>query len=203
MNELRSEVFDIVLATSSSQIAILIEVPLHVAIHAGDQGVKPDVKLPALVEQRPFTVLLNYVTALLAVNDVVANDLSDLRQVLANCDAAAPVCVLAGFYNPEALAHGRVIGQAVRLLGIVVHVLELGERAVRKTLANMVRQRDELERLLPSCLVVNFHVVVNGLFVRQMEVVLHVVCCPHVVRSDVLFLGFLRLLGIHPARSNT
>ena len=130
VNELGGEVFDVVFTTSCSQIAILIEVALHVAIDTGDQGVKPDVELPSLVEERPFTVLLNYVTALLAVNDVIANDLSDLRQVLTNGDAAAPICVFARLHNPETLAHCWVVGQAVRLLGVVVDILELGERAI-------------------------------------------------------------------------
>jgi hypothetical protein len=73
------DIFNIVLSTACAEVAVLVEEALQVAVDSGGQRVQSDIKFATLVEQRLFAVLLDDVGTLLAVDLVVAHDLSDLR----------------------------------------------------------------------------------------------------------------------------
>ena len=72
------DVLDVIFSTGRTQVPILIEVSLDVAIHCCRQREKSDVKFTIFVEQGLLTVLLDDVAAFLAVDHVVLDDGSDL-----------------------------------------------------------------------------------------------------------------------------
>ena len=89
------------------------------------------------------------------------------------------------------------------LKGIVVNLFELAELAVCKSVFDVVGEGQVLECVLVGRVVVHLHVVVDGLLVRQVEVVFLVVRCAQTVRGAVLLLGFFLpgqfTVGIHAA----
>ena len=56
-------------------------------------------------------------------------------------------------------------------LGVVISLLEFVELSVHQSILNMVCKGQHVKGILVGRIVVNFHVVVDGLFVAQVEVV--------------------------------
>lgn len=181
------DILDVVLATCSPQIAILIEVALQVPIDSRGKCEQPDVKLSLLVQQRTLAVLLNDVGSLLAGDHVVLNDLSDLGQLSADSDPAPTVRILAGFYDPEVFAHGWVFLEVRVLIRGVISFFEFTELTVSQSFFYMVSQWQVIESVLLSGFVIDLHVVVDSFLVRKVEVAILMICRPQRVRSDVLF----------------
>ena len=69
---------------------------------------------------------------------------------------------------------------------IIVGLLELVKLVVQKAFLNVVGQRHEVKRRLRCRFVVHAHVVINRFFVREMKVVLLVVCGAQGVAREVL-----------------
>lgn len=109
----------------------MVEEALQVAVDSGGQRVQSDIKFAALVEQRLLAVLLDDIGALLAVDLVVANDLSDLRQLLAHSDPAASIRVLARLHDPDLSAHHRILNQVLVVLRGAERLLEFSKLGVR------------------------------------------------------------------------
>lgn len=109
------DVAHIVLATTGSQVSVCVEISLHISIHTSRNSECANVEFSALVEQRPFAILLNDEGAFLATNHVVLNDLLDLRQVTADGNTATPICILAWLHDPEIFAHGWMLSDGLAL----------------------------------------------------------------------------------------
>ncbi len=123
-------VLDIVLATTRAPIAVLVKVPLQVAIHCGCKSVQSDVELAPFVQKRPFAVFLDYVRSVFAIHVVVAYNLPDLTKFATNCNAAPPIRVFTWLHNPQVFAHSRVLNDVGVLVWEVVSLLELCELSV-------------------------------------------------------------------------
>ena len=78
MNQSILNILHVVLSACRSQIAILVEVPLNVAIDGCGQCVQTNIKLPIFVQKWFLTVLLNNVTSFFTVYHIIAHDLTDL-----------------------------------------------------------------------------------------------------------------------------
>lgn len=166
MNQPILYIFQIVLTTRSPQIPILVEVPLQVSIDRGGHRETPYVELTWLVQQRPFTVLLNNIASLAAIDMRVIDDLFDLGKVTANCDAAAAVRILSGFQNPKVFAHTWVLLKVRVILGWVVGLFKFMESRIGQAILNVVSQRQVIKSWLACRVVVAFHIVVDSLLVR-------------------------------------
>ena len=127
MNQPVLYILEVVLATTSPQVALLIEVALKIAVHCSGQCVATNIKFALLIQQWSLTVLLDDVGAFLAIYMRVADDLPDLTQFSAHSNTTASVCVLAWFYDPELFAHRWVLRQVDVIVGPVVCLLELCE----------------------------------------------------------------------------
>jgi len=166
MDQAILHILDIVFAAGRSQIAVLVEVALKVAIHTGRHGEKPDVELSTFVEQGSLTVLLYNKRPFFAVYHVVLHDLFNLREFPAHRDSTPTICVLTWLHDPELFAHRRELMHGFTLLGRIVNVLELSEGAIRNAFLDVERQRHIIERILANRFVINLHVVVDRLLIR-------------------------------------
>ena len=79
----------------------MVPVSLHVSVDGANQSEGPDVKLPILVEQGLFDVLLDDVASFVPVDVDILHKVLDLIDVLAHSNPAAPVGVLSGLHDPE------------------------------------------------------------------------------------------------------
>ena len=68
------DILDVVFAACRTQVPILIEVSLDVAIHCCCQSEKSDIKFAIFVKQGLLTVFLNDIAAFLAVDHVILDD---------------------------------------------------------------------------------------------------------------------------------
>jgi hypothetical protein len=93
-------ILNIVLATGSAQVPILVEIALHIAIHASRHGKQPDVKLPTFVKEGSFTILLDNKRPFFAVDHIVLHDLLNLGELAAHSDSTATIGVFTRFDNP-------------------------------------------------------------------------------------------------------
>lgn len=196
-------IFDVVLTTGRPEVAIGVKVPLQVVVDRCGQSVEPDVELATLVQERALAVFLDYVGTLLSVHDVVAYDGLYLREVLAYCDAAASVRIFAWFDDPKVFTHGRELLKVRVFVWLAVALFELYEFSVSQALLDVESQRHHLKRVLVRRLVVNAHIVVNRLFVRQVKVVLLMVRGAITMRSHILFLWLLSGVLVAFARGYT
>lgn len=121
-----------------------------------------------------------------------------MREVSTNCDSTSAISVFAWFDNPQLLSHAREASQVGVVLGRVEGVFKASEFPVCQALFNMVGQRQYVEGVLVERLVVALHVVENGLFVAQVEVVFLVIRCGQPVRSHVLLLGLAFVFAFAP-----
>ena len=71
---------------------------------AGDQGEAPEVKLPALVEQRVVDVLLKDHCAVAVSTAVGVQQASNPADILLDFDTRAPIGVLTRFDDPNVFA---------------------------------------------------------------------------------------------------
>jgi len=124
VNEPVLNILEVVLTTTSPEVAILIKIALKIPINRSGQCVATDVKLALLIQQGALTVLLDDVAAFLAIYMRVADNLPDLAQFSADSNAAASIRVLARFYDPKLFAHGWVLGQVAVIFRSVVRLLE-------------------------------------------------------------------------------
>ena len=194
MNHAIRRVFQVVLAATRPEVAICVPVRLQVAVDRGAEGVAPDIELPVLVQERLLNVFLNNVAASVAVYLLRLDQALDVLQVATDLDSTSTIRVLARLHNPELVAVLGVLLQHLVVLRVVVRLLELQEFAICFALFDMESQRYPIEWVLSLSLVEDLHVVVDGLFVAQMEVVLLMVRRDHVVTGVVLFLLLLLIV---------
>ena len=194
MNHAVRRVFQVVLPAASPQIPVRVPVRLQVAVDGRAEGVAPDVELPVLVQERLLNVFLNDVAASVAVHLLRLDQALDVLQVATHLDTTASIRVLARLHNPELVAVLGVLSEHLVVLRIVIRFLELEEFAICFALFDVEGQRYPIKRILPHGLVIDLHVVVDGLFVAQMEVVLLMVRRDHVMARVVLFLLLLLIV---------
>jgi len=120
-------ILEVVLTTTSPEVAILIKIALKIPINRSGQCVATDVKLALLIQQGALTVLLDYVAAFLAIYMRIANYLPNLAQFSADSNAAASIRILTRFYDPKFFAHSWVLGQVELIFRSVVRLLEFCE----------------------------------------------------------------------------
>lgn len=109
MNKSILYILNVVLAAARAKIPLRVKIALHVAVHAGDERKETNIKLALLVEERPLTILLDDVAALLAVDVIVAYDLLYLLQLTAHCDSAPTVRVFTWLHDPQVATHRRIL----------------------------------------------------------------------------------------------
>ena len=194
MNHAIRRVFQVVLAATRPQIPVCVPVRLQVAVDRSAEGVAPDVELPILVQERLLNVFLNDVAAPMAVDLLRLDQTLDVLQVATDLDSAATIRILAWLHDPELVSVLGVLAKHLVVLRVVVCLLELEEFAICFALLDVESQRYPVERILSHGLVIDLHVVVDGLFVAQMEVVLLMVRRDHVVTRVVLFLLLLLIV---------
>jgi len=113
---------------------------------------------------------LNNVGPLLAVVLVIRTDALDVGQVTAYVDTTSPVGVLAGLDDPHFLTHLGVSDDIGGAVWVVEHGLESFEFFTVDSLGNVEGQGQVIEHVLASGVVVDLHVVVEGLLVGQVPV---------------------------------
>lgn len=168
----------------------MVPVSLQIAVDRGGERETADVELSVFVEQRSLDILLNDVGPFEPVDSCVLNQALNVLKILAHSDAAAPVGVLAWLYDPELLAKLRDAvedGLAARLEGLFEELLKLEVGGVVQAVLNVESERDLLMVFFAQSLIVNFHVVVNGLLVAEVVVVLHFGVRQQVVGGQVFF----------------
>lgn len=201
MDEAVVRILNVVLAAARAQVALSVEVALQVSVGGCGHRIHADVELATFVEQWLLQVLLNYVGAFPPVDHRVADDRTNLIQIAAHLDSAPSVRVLTRLDDPETVAQVGVLGEDGVAVGVVEDFDEALELLVCITFFDVEGQRQVVEGVLAQSLVVALHIVVNRLLVAQMEIVLLVVACDHMVRRHVLNLSFLvvTLLAVEPA----
>ena len=195
MNHAVRRVFQVVLPAASPQISVRVPVRLQVAVDGRAEGVAPDIELPVLVQERLLNVFLNDVAASVAVHLLRLDQALDVLQVATHLDTTASIRVLTRLHNPELVAVLGVLLEHLIVLRVVIRFLELEEFAICFALFDVEGQRYPIKRILPHGLVIDLHVVVNSLFVAQMEVVLLMVRRDHVMTRVVLFLLLFFVVG--------
>ena len=110
------------LSAACPEVALSVPVTLKVAANGAHHGEAPDVKLPILVEQWFFNILLDYVTSFEAIHICIANQVFDLIKVFRHLDTTASVSVLTGLDDPQLLAKSRNFIK-YRLLRVILGVL--------------------------------------------------------------------------------
>lgn len=194
MNHAVRRIFEIILATTRPQVAILVPVALQVSIIRRRQGEASNIELAIFVQQGLLDVFLDDVTAFVTVDLLGLNQRLDVVQITAHLDAATPVSVFAWLYNPEGATVLGVLLQRLVTLRVVESFNKFLKFTIGLTLTDVKRQRQVVEGILASGFIVNLHVVVNGLLVGQMEVAFLVIGRRHVVTRDVLFLLLLLII---------
>lgn len=165
MDHAIGRVLQIILATGSPQVAVLVPVALQVSIIRARQREAPNVELAILVQQGLLDVFLNDVTAFVTVDLLRLNQRLDVVEVATDLNAAAPVRVLTRLHDPEGVAVLGVFLQRFVILRVVETLHELLKLTVGLTLPNMKSQGQVVEGVLASRFIVDLHVVVNGLLV--------------------------------------
>lgn len=99
MDVLVAELLQVELLAGSAQVAILVEVSLDVAIDRGHQHEAADVEFASIYEQRVSQILLEHDRSALVEGD--AHSLFYIFERVTDCDANAPVGVLARFHDPH------------------------------------------------------------------------------------------------------
>ena len=165
MNQSILHVLHIVFSACCAQVAVIVEIALDISIYAGGHREKANIKLSALVQERPLTILLDDKRPFLAVYHIVLNDCLNLRKFAANSDSTASIGILAWFHNPELFSHSGEPMQGVALLWVIVTIFEFVEGMVCYAFFDVKSQRHIIEWTLPNSLVIDFHIVVDGLLV--------------------------------------
>ena len=196
VNHAVCRVFHIVLSAAGAQVSVLIPISLEVAVDSRGQCIAADVELTVLVEQGTLDILLNDKAAPVATDMLSLDQLFYMIQITADLDATPSVSVLAGLHDPEAVAVLGVLLKHFVSLRIVVGLHKLEELTVVLTLFNVIRQWKLVERILALAFIKDFHVVVDGLLVAEMEVVLLMVARDHVMTGRILFLLLLLLIVV-------
>lgn len=89
--------------------------------------------------------------------------------------------ILSRFDNPEMRAQLGVFLKVGMALRIVKHFFELVEFFVCDALLDVVRQWQVVEGVNTQGFIVDLHVIVNSLLIGEMEVVLSMIRCNHIV----------------------
>ena len=124
------------------------------------------------------------------------NKALDVIKVAADLDTTSTVGVLTRLYNPERVAVLWELLEHFIILGVVESFLKLMEFSIVFTLFDVICEWEGVKRVLADGFVIDFHIVVDGFFVTEMEVVLLMVCCDHVV-ARLVFLLLLLLFVIY------
>ena len=182
------------LTAAGSQVSIAIPVPLQVAIDAAHHAVDPYVELPVLVEHGFLDVLLDDVGSSVAINVYVLNYTFDVVKISAYLNATAPVSVLTRLDNPQVLAKLWPVvknGALVMLLSVMEELFKLEPLSVVQALFDVEGEGHVGVVVLSHGFIVHLHVVEQGLFVAQVEVVFHLGVYDHVVGSYIFFFFFI------------
>jgi hypothetical protein len=163
-NILKSE-----LTATCPQIAIGVPIALEITIYGRHQSKTPDIKLTVFVEKRLLDILLDDVTPFNTIHSRVLYQSLDVIKIFAHLYSTAPVGVLSRLDDPQLLSK---LGQLVkncglaRIRSVVIELLELEELRIAQTLLDMESKRQALEVITSNCLVIHFHVIVDGFLVR-------------------------------------
>lgn len=187
-------IFEIVLAAARPQVAVSVPVRLQVSVGCRAQGEAANVELSVLVKKRLFDVLLDDVAAPMPIDLLSLNETLDVVEVAADLDTTPSIRVLTWLDDPEPAAVLGVLLQHFVVLRVVECLLELVELSITLTLFDVVGEWERVERVLPHRLVIDLHIVVDGLFVTQVEVVFLMVRCDHVMAGLVLLLLLLFII---------
>lgn len=103
MNKPISNIFEVEVLAARPQISLIVPVTLQVAVDRSEESVAPDIKLPVLVEKGLLDIFLNDVGSLLAVDVCIRYNLLNLRELLADLNAATSISVFAWFHYPNLL----------------------------------------------------------------------------------------------------
>jgi hypothetical protein len=183
-------IFNVVYSTRGTQITILIEVPLEVAVDSSGHREKSEVELASLIQERFLTVFLDNVGAFLPINHIILYNLPNLAQFFANSDTTASVSVLTWFDNPAFSAHTWVLYQCITLVRIVIDFFKFTELTICKTIFDMVGQWQIVKSVLVCRFIIHFHVVVDSFFVREVEIVFLMVRSAEGMTCQIFFFHF-------------
>lgn len=101
----------------------------------------------------------------MSVNHVCLDETLDMIEIAADLYSTSSVCVLSWLHNPERVAILGILLQHFIVLRIVVDFLKLQEFSISLTLFNVISQRQCIKWILSNGLVVDLHIVVDGLFI--------------------------------------
>jgi hypothetical protein len=176
VHEFARYILGVVLSAGCAKISICVPVSLQITIYCSRQHERPDIKLTIFVQKGLLDVLLDDITAFFAVVLLIAIYNSfNVAQVFANVDSTPAISIFSWLYNPQCLSKLWVTKQVCALFWVVENILELLKVGTVHTVSNVEGQRQEVEWILPCRLVIYFHVIKQSLFIRQMEVSVHMI----------------------------
>ena len=135
VNQPIGDILQVKIFAACSQIALIVPVSLKISIDWGHQSVASNVELSVFVEKRFLDVLLDNVWTLLAVYDLVWDDVFNLGKFSADLDATTSVCVFTWFNYPNLFSKCFNIGE-LRALSIE-NVNKLSKFFIINTFFNM------------------------------------------------------------------
>ena len=122
--------------------------------------------------------------------------------VAAHLDSSSTVSILARLDDPHAMTVSRVFDQLWLALRIFVHIEKLLEFSIIFTFLNMECKRHEVKWIQPTRFIIDSHVIPNRLFIAQMEVVILMVRCDHVMTGMILLFCLLLLFVLASLATN-
>ena len=193
-----------VLSRAGPKISIHVPVPLEVAVDCRRKCVASDVKLAIFIQEWSFNIFLDYIGAFLAVNLLIVDNWLDVIYVPAHLDSSSTVCVLARLYYPHAMAVSGEFYQFWLRLRVLVYLEKLLEFSVIFAIFYMEGKGYKVKWILAARFIVDLHIIPDSLFVAQMEIVLLMIRCDHIMASMVLLfrLFLVFVLAFLPASKN-
>lgn len=182
--DLPLEVVHVELVGGRSDVPLGIPVAPHDPEHVGDQHIVPNIELPPVVQQRPVQIQLHNVSFGSAVSMLLllTENFVELVYFIDYCDTVASVAQLARLNDPY-ITEGfsgfpllycflLLLDMGSSLFVVVDEALVLG---TLQAVSDVECQRQVVEHILLSQLVVLLEVVEHGFFVAQEKVILDVV----------------------------
>ena len=169
-------ILGVVFPASSSQVTLGVPIALVISIDRYCESKAPDIELSILVQEWLLHILLDNVRPLASIHIGVAYQTFNMIDVSTHLNSTPPVGVLSRLHNPHGRSKFGVLLQSIVIRRIVVHFSELAEFSIVFTLLNVESKGNVVEWVNTLRLVEYLHVVVNGFFVAQMEIILLMVC---------------------------
>lgn len=139
MYESISDIFQIKILATSSQITLIIPISLEITIHCCYECKTSYIKFSIFVKKRLLNVFLNYIRSFLAIYICVGDDFFNLLQFSADLNATTSISVFTWFYYPYCLT--QLI--EISILTIIItleNFLEFLKFLVIRTFLNMKSQ---------------------------------------------------------------